>query len=159
MKNNESGQALFEFIAFFPFMIIFFMLIFSVNNAINGSINQQKIARAYFFSRIKGDSNMPPARSLEAGSWTEIYGMFFIGYAEKTQAQQPFASCYGVFGLRGGDASEGECDEELPPAQTSVKYIKPQTAFGACGETYVKVAEGQFDQHLTRANASSCIIR
>ena len=61
---REEGQALFEFVVFLPFLLFILVLMFTLGNAINGSINQQKAARRYFFYLNKGNSTLPNASNL-----------------------------------------------------------------------------------------------
>ena len=58
-KNNQTGQALIELIIFLPLMFMFYSMISGFANAINASINQQKVARAYFYYKVQNNSTIP----------------------------------------------------------------------------------------------------
>ncbi|MCY4523174.1 MAG: hypothetical protein OXB84_00400, partial [Halobacteriovoraceae bacterium] len=48
-KIYSKGQALIELLVFFPFLILLIIAMLKLASAINGSINQQKAVRSYFF--------------------------------------------------------------------------------------------------------------
>jgi hypothetical protein len=48
---NQEGQAVFELLIFLPFLLFLYTIYYTAGNAINGSINQQKAVRGYFYSR------------------------------------------------------------------------------------------------------------
>ena len=52
MAAKQQGQALVEFIIFLPFMLMMYTVVITLGDAINGSINQQKATRAYFYYRL-----------------------------------------------------------------------------------------------------------
>ena len=58
-RSHQKGQALIELIIFLPLMFMFYSMISGFANAINGSINQQKIARSYFYYRLQNNSTIP----------------------------------------------------------------------------------------------------
>ena len=58
-QERARGQALFEFIVFLPFLLFMLTIMFTVGNAINGSINQQKAVRRYFFTSTKATPPFP----------------------------------------------------------------------------------------------------
>ena len=64
--ENSEGQAIFELILFMPFLVYFVTLLFTAGNSINGSINQQKAVRGYFYHLLKGNSNLPVKLDLDA---------------------------------------------------------------------------------------------
>ncbi|MEI8346210.1 MAG: hypothetical protein WCG27_02000, partial [Pseudomonadota bacterium] len=65
-KKSQQGQSIFEFLIFFPFLLILFFSFSVVGGAINSSINQQKAARGYFFKMTRGNSRIPTAGDIKA---------------------------------------------------------------------------------------------
>ncbi len=156
-KNiNNNGQALFEFIFFLPIMSAFLFLLFSVGNSINGSINQQKISRSYFYARIKNNSMMPLVGSIEeqrANLQFNSMGMFYIGWKERFNSSSssengiPLAPCYKMHvPLKN---FEQECSDYN---QDEINYIRVGTVYGACGATFVNI-----DSEMLRAPVSGNI--
>lgn len=132
--KNEQGQALVEFVLFLPLMLVMYVTIVSLGNAINGSINQQKIARGYFYSRILNNSTIPKPskRDQSFRNWRQ-FGMFFIGYAERKEGNTPVSACYKL--ELPTPSSENTCDKY---AKTSTTFVRVSTAFGICGGTYLR---------------------
>ncbi len=136
-KNNQKGQALIELIIFLPMMFTLYAVIGGFANAINGSINQQKVTRAYFYYRLQNNSTIPKP-DIEAThlNWTK-FGMFFIGWKDYFAAgTSPVQPCYRIsIPLQ---ASEVDKCEEKYTSQTS-QFIRVGTVYGICGATYVNV--------------------
>jgi hypothetical protein len=137
-KMNQKGQALIELVIFLPLMFMFYSMISGFANAINGSINQQKIARSYFYYRIQNNSNMPKP-SWDPGdpiyNWGQ-FGMFFIGWKDYFVDRKPVAPCYRLtIPLQAG--SSDTCEERYNTPTT--QFIRVQTAYGACGATYQRI--------------------
>ncbi len=134
MKKNQKGQAVIEFIIFLPFILMILSVILSIANAINGSINQQKAARAYLFYRIQNDSTTPKknAESAPHLGW-ERFGMYIIGWKDKFDNETPVAPCY-KFNLPLGSTAGDKCDD--PYDKETTQYIRIQTVFGICGASY-----------------------
>lgn len=130
---NNEGQAVFEMLAFFPFLIFLFTIIVTMGNSINGSINQQKATRSYFLYAYSNDSMGVPLNDLNklAGVGVLTTGMYAFGWAEKTEGDNPYAGCYRLQQIVGGDSSE-DCFEEVAPGKNSSDFIKVFTAFGIC---------------------------
>lgn len=135
---DHKGQALIEFVLFLPFMMMMYMSILTIGNAINGSINQQKITRGYFYYRLSNNSTMPrplrdPSRPEPSEGWS-IFGMQIIGWADKFEGRNPVSACY-KFALPFED-SEEECDDKF--TETKTPFIRTETVYGLCGATYQK---------------------
>lgn len=131
---NEDGQALIEFILFLPLMLVMYVTVVSIGNAINGSINQQKVTRGYFYSRILNNSTIPKpsARDQSFRNWSQ-FGMFFIGYSERKDGNTPVAACYKL--ELPTPSNENSCDEY---SKSSTTFIRVSTAYGICGGTYIR---------------------
>ncbi len=139
-ETAQTGQALFEMLLFFPFMLILYSVIMSMGGAINGSINQQKVARAYFYSQVKNNSHIPAASDLDNLSISSHVGAFFIGWREYSDGLVPVAPCYKVSPFVRASTSE-DCDQSREQSTTS--FIRVKTAYGVCSATY-SLQEGTF---------------
>lgn len=130
---NQKGQALVEFMLFLPFMLMLYATISSIGNALNGSINQQKITRAYFYYRAQNNSTLPKPKN-SFPNW-KLFGMVINGWKESFAdgGQIPLAPCY-KFNLPLGDTSGDECEEGYTSSTT--QYIRVGTVYGVCGATY-----------------------
>lgn len=135
-QNNEKGQALVELIIFLPLMFMFYSMIAGFANAINGSINQQKIARSYFYYRLQNNSTIPKPDPDNAFANWQLFGMFFIGWKDKFDAgNKPVAPCYQLtIPLKANASDTCETDYTTP----TTLFIRVQTAYGVCGGTYQK---------------------
>lgn len=154
---NEDGQALFEFIFFLPIMITLLVLLLKIGNSINGAINQQKISRAYFFSKIKNNSMVPLVS--EGHQQFDSIGMTYIGWAKELKNDQfPVQPCYKLnLPATGSANSEGECKEY---SGDSTEYIRVGTVFGLCGVTLKKSGNSSFSKDpLLASGASGCLIQ
>jgi hypothetical protein len=132
--DNENGQAIFEFLFFFPTIILLIFLIVSLGNSINGSINQQKVTRSYLYARLKNTSMYPQKDPDDQiyQNW-KIFGMFFIGWKEKFAegTESPLQPCYKVQ-LPFAD-TESKCDTYKKETSS---FIRVGTVYGLCGATY-----------------------
>lgn len=138
--HSERGQGILEFLVFLPFMLMMYSVTMSLSNAINASINQQKIARAYWHYRNLNNSTIPrPRRDGQKDSW-KIFGMQIMGWAEKLEGGKntPFAPCFKFVLPLGEDASD-KCEETY--TGVSSQFIRVQTVYGICGATYGKGGE------------------
>lgn len=168
LLTDQSGQALLEFLAFLPFIIMMYLITITLGGAIFGSINQQKAARGYLFARVKNNSYLP--RPGYAGAdvddaelpWRgwERFGTYFIGWKEKfAGAGSPLASCYKL-NLPTKDI-EKKCESYGKQAS---QYIRVMTVYGICGATYF-VKEGADVYHTPWqvanevANVDACTIK
>lgn len=140
-KKNQKGQALIELIIFLPLMFMFYSMISGFANAINGSINQQKITRAYFYYRIQNNSTIPKP-SGGPPKWS-TFGMFFIGWKDYFSGPGgsgdegiPMAPCYRVSVPLQASAND-KCEDKYTTENT--QFIRVQTVYGICGATYQKI--------------------
>ncbi len=151
--RNENGQAIFEFIIFLPFLLILLSITITISSSINGSINQQKITRGYFFHRVKGNSTIPSPQEMDGFSVKKV-SMRFVGWAEKMDGAEndgsPYATCYKMTKLLGIGGNR-ECDDSLPGDGTT-SIIKPRTVFGICTNTFENIN----DQYQHRLYDSGC---
>lgn len=139
-KNNQKGQALIEMIVFLPLMVAIYSVINGFANSINASINQQKIARAYFYNRIQNNSTIPGTKSADPNvimGW-RTFGMFYIGWKEYFTGDaddgSPIMPCYKI-NLPFRNAPTDECEEKYTQPETL--WVRVGTVYGLCGATYV----------------------
>lgn len=160
-KKNESGQALIELIIFLPMMFTIYFLIAGFANSINGSINQQKITRAYFYYLLQNNSTLPQPDGNTHQAWGR-FGMFFIGWREKFAegSESPVMPCYEItFPMKA--AANDHCEDKYK--EDSSKFIRVGTVYGMCGTTYWTVgnivhwAENYADFRAI-VDPSSCLI-
>ena len=139
---KEEGQAMMEFVLFLPFMMMMYFSILSIGNAINGSINQQKAARGYFYYRMGNSSMMPKARrqGIEPSDDWGTFGMQIMGWAESFEGDSPVAPCF-KFQMPLGEIDEDECRKAYTGTKT--QFIRVQTVYGICGATYKKIGNNQ----------------
>lgn len=134
--ENEEGQSVIEFVIFLPFLLMMYTATMSIANAINGSLNQQKVTRAYFYYTLQNNSTFPrPYR--DGGSqpynyWTQ-FGMQIMGWTEKLVNEEPVMTCY-KFKIPLGTAKGDSCEKSY--RTTTTQYIRVGTVYGACGTTY-----------------------
>lgn len=137
---NEKGQALIEFLLFLPFMLMMYSLVLSIGNAINGSINQNKVTRSYFYYRLQNNSMAPTPRRQGGATFPSdwnTFGMAFVGWMEQFEGGQdtgkPEAPCYRLR-LPLGNSSTDKCAETY--SEETTQFIRVMTVFGVCGATY-----------------------
>ncbi|HXH31625.1 MAG TPA: hypothetical protein VNJ01_12495 [Bacteriovoracaceae bacterium] len=165
MKNKErgqSGQALIELIMFLPLMFTLYSLISGFAGAINGSINQQKISRAYFYYRIQNNSTIPkPDVEGTYKSWKK-FGMFYIGWKDYFKNESPVMPCYRI-SIPLKEAATDKCDEKY--SKTTSQFIRVGTVYGFCGATYNTISGAAYPApdysgltYKEVVDASSCLI-
>lgn len=136
MKNeliSQKGQALIELIIFLPLMITIYSVIGGFASSINGSINQQKITRAYFYYRIQNNSTIPgPKTNRDFTQWKQ-FGMFFIGWRDKLNGDSPVMPCYKI-SIPFKEAPEDNCEDQY--TQDKTLWVRVGTVYGVCGQTY-----------------------
>ena len=132
--KSQKGQALIELIVFLPLMLTLYSVIGGFANSINGSINQQKIARSYFYYRIQNNSTIPGTKSGDFQNWRQ-FGMFYIGWKDKFESgDQPVMPCYKINIPFKEDPSDG-CEQ--PYTSNNTLWIRVGTVYGICGGTYI----------------------
>lgn len=163
MIKNDKGQALIELIIFLPLMITLYSVIGGFASSINGSINQQKITRAYFYYRIQNNSTIPGPKSGPWETWSK-FGMFNIGWRDYLVGGQenPVMTCYRV-SIPFKNAPNEKCDE--PYTQTNTLWVRVGTVYGLCGGTYQNFNNQVYllpdlkeSDFKTVVDKSSCII-
>lgn len=161
-RKNEKGQALIELIIFLPLMFMFYSMISGFANAINGSINQQKITRAYFYYRLQNNSTIPKPDSESTHSNWSTFGMFFIGWKDYFESQKPMAPCYQIT-VPLAAAGSDKCEERY--TSESTMFIRVQTVYGVCGATYwgdgskvIQIPDATGMTYNQVTNSSSCTI-
>ncbi|MAW07089.1 MAG: hypothetical protein CME61_02280 [Halobacteriovoraceae bacterium] len=130
---NKKGQAMFEFVIFLPFVIVLFKMFLNIGGAINGSINQQKTLRGYFYHTLRGSSYFPSLKTLDS-SWKTFSeaGFYAIGFSETLIDDKPISPCYKIEPFFGPDVDK--CLER--PKNNKSQFIKPKTMYGLCGAHY-----------------------
>lgn len=160
---TEKGQALIEFVLFLPFMLMTYSIIMNVSNAINASLNQQKVTRAYFYYRMQNNSTIPKPRRDGVNphnNWS-TFGMQIIGWAEERVDDSPVAACF-KFNIPLGDTEGDSCKEGY--TKTTTQYIRVGTVYGVCGATYANIG-GNINQFPTATitneflTQDSCVIQ
>ncbi|MEX0798898.1 MAG: hypothetical protein WD025_05610 [Bacteriovoracaceae bacterium] len=133
--KTQKGQALIEFILFFPFLLMMYSVSLSIANSINASINQQKVTRGYFYFRLQNNSTLPtPFRGEPPNNWTR-FGHQINLWGEKLLDDKPLAACF-KFNVPLGEAQDDTCENSY--SNRTTQYIRVGTVYGVCGATYVK---------------------
>src|SRR5690554_6637793 len=131
--KNQKGQALIEFILFFPFLLMMYSVTLSIANSINASINQQKQTRGYFYYRVQNNAMTPmPDRDGGPSAFTR-FGMDVTLWGHKVIGNRPVASCF-KFNVPLGAGEGDECEKGYSGKTT--QFIRVGTAYGVCGATY-----------------------
>ena len=131
VKLNK-GQALIELIIFLPLMIALYSVISGFANSINGSINQQKITRAYFYNRIQNNSTFPgPSLVGDSLPMWSVFGVFFIGWKDYFKnATSPVMPCYKV-SIPFKNGPKDKCEDAY--SQKRTLWVRVGTVYGVCG--------------------------
>lgn len=156
--KDESGQAIFEMIVFFPFIILLFTLIVTVGNSINGSINQQKATRAYYYYSVAGSSMGAPTSDLSGlnGQGVAQVGFYAFGWKESDVGNIAVSTCYRMNKFLGSKSNE---DCQNPEAdEGSTDFIRVFTAYGVCTGSLIS-DNGQFYLDSAALGANSCSVR
>lgn len=139
VKKNQKGQALIELIVFLPLMFTLYSMISGFASAINGSINQQKATRAYFYYRVQNNPYVPkPDEGDTHLNWAE-FGMFFVGWMDEMQSDNPVSPCYRVSVPMANNTPE-QCGQAY--SRTTTQFIRVGTAYGICGATFARAPAG-----------------
>lgn len=140
--KNEQGQSLFEFIIFLPFLLVLFAVYNALANSINGSINQQKAVRGYYWFLVGNNSYMPLKSDLERVAPNNFMGLFAIGWRDrKLDGDVPGAPCYELKTVVPADPNDS-CDDSID-GSTTTNFIRIYTVYGACGASWRKT-EGTY---------------
>ena len=151
-SSGEKGQAIFEFIIFLPFFILFFAVMVSVIGGINASINQQKALRGYFFYSIKNNSTLPFNQDMASylGKGVSRVGAYSFGWTKEQRGESQLGSCFKVPSLSPRDS---QCEEGIEDNVTGL--IKIFSAYGVCSGSYI-FSEGKvFVDYLSGTSISS----
>lgn len=139
---DQSGQALIELIIFLPLMFGLYSMISGFASAINGSINQQKATRAYFYFRLQGNSTFPkptPGTSNQVfvnEGWKR-FGMYYVGWMDYMEGGiNPVMPCYRI-SIPLSPANGDKCEEKYTDEKT--QYLRVGTVYGGCGATYARM--------------------
>jgi len=131
--RNNKGQALIELIVFLPLMITLYSVIGGLASSINGSINQQKVTRAYFYYRVQNNSTIPGPKAGDWSTWKK-FGMFYIGWKDYFQSgDTPVMPCYKI-SIPFKEAPADGCADTYSEAKTL--WVRVGTVYGICGGTY-----------------------
>ncbi len=141
---NNDGQGIFEFIIFMPILIVTYMFIFRVGASINGSINQQKLTRRYFYYKVQNDSMTPRRDGLTSSRFSD-FALYFVGWRDKKVGEAPVATCYKMTLPFAGSRNDESCEESY--SGTSTSFIRVQTAYGLCGATYLSTGGSAMRVH------------
>lgn len=167
--KKERGQALIELIIFLPLMITLYSVIGGFASSINGSINQQKVTRAYFYYRVQNNSTIPGPKTGEVVDTWRQFGMYYIGWRDYFKGGddaggQPVMPCYKI-SIPFKDNPADKCEDRYSQSQTL--WVRVGTIYGVCGATYLNQGNNQFftlpdgaDKNAFQqvVDRSSCII-
>ncbi len=146
IKEDEKGQALVEFLLFLPFILMMYSVTLSISNAINASINQQKVTRAYFYYRMQNNATIPKPRRFDSSppyyNW-QTFGMQFIGWSRDMKDQNPVAPCF-KFNIPLGAKKGDECEKGY--SEKTTQFIRVGTVYGVCGATYKRNGSGEINR-------------
>ncbi len=134
---NQKGQAVFEMILFLPFLMFLYTIYYTTGNSINGSINQQKAVRGYFYTLVKGNSYVIPFVELKHFRSLGIskVGFFSLGWDDHLTNDKPFAPCFRFSSILKNKTTE-ECNSGEREAPDSSRFIRVFTYYGVCGPYY-----------------------
>ena len=159
--KKEEGQAVFEFLVFLPLLMFLLTVLITIGNSINGSINQQKATRRYFFYIIKGNSTLPRYDNLQKlhGYGHTRVGMSGIGWRGKSEGKTSFGTCYRFLDTFSDNQSDTGCgNPQIEDGKSN--FVRIFTYFGVCGETYRADSGGiHFEpDYASRATRGGCLV-
>jgi hypothetical protein len=135
-SKDQKGQALIELIIFLPLMFTVYAVISGFANAINGSINQQKVVRSYFYFRTQNNSMIP--KPIEGFTQYQQFGADFLGWKEFFGGnEQPMAPCYKVSIPMKASGTDSCANRYSEPSSL---YMRVGTAYGVCGGTFMNTS-------------------
>jgi len=162
IKNNK-GQAIFEFIVFLPFFLILLSVLTTMGGAINGSINQNKAVRGYFYYLVKNNSTIPPAEDLEAFRGAiSATGMYSIGWRDYSAGATPYGPCYRLLSFAtGGEKREEACSDKMLGVEGISTFVKVFSVYGLCSSSYFIGPSGnmEFNPLVNSSITGDCTIR
>ena len=159
--KEQKGQSLFEFIFFMPFMLLLITLFLTFGGAINGSINQQKATRGYFYALAMNNSTTPTFDILEGLNSLDSIGSSVIGWTrdEVSAGKAPIAPCYKLATFLSGGVGDA-CEDERDPGAKATNFVRVYTAYGVCGAGYLKNNGAFVYDPLNRSpGASNCTMK
>ena len=147
---NSKGQSVFEFIVFIPFLLLLLQTFLKVGGAINGSINQQKHVRGYYYYKLKNSSFFPSVNDLKQLSSMTQVGYSAFGWSEElVGGQQPKAACYQLNSFFGEPIDT--CRELTERAEGKSQFIRVYSVYGLCGIVYTVGSEGKWQSVFSSA--------
>jgi hypothetical protein len=158
--KNQKGQALFEFIFFMPFMLLLVTLFLTFGGSINGSINQQKATRGYFYSLLMNNSTAPTLPELQALKSLDSIGASIAGWtSELFGGVTPQATCYKLSTFMTSGPSD-KCEDPRDPAARATNFVRIYTAYGVCSASFRK-ENGKFEYDIMNQSngGTSCSIK
>lgn len=166
--KSQKGQSVFELIIFMPLFLYMTKVLFDYGDAINHSINQNKVVRGYYYYTISNDSNAPN------WSFSEDYylrgniigpnaaiGLDSYAWSLDSTAGdlRPKGSCVPVPGFLGNDLASDECRApNIVDGKT--RFIRSYSAFGVCTGSWINVgapnSRVMYSLSWTRAASVRC---
>ena len=141
-----------EFLFFFPFMVLLLITMLKFASAINGSINQQKAVRSYFFHLLKNNSNLPNLRDLEIykkdGNDLNKIRMSVLAWRNQEVGPNSYAPCYEMPPFINTGTTE-TCNDTsgLSSLDKTSSFIRVFTAFGICSTNYLYKGSASGDEY------------
>lgn len=162
LVKHQQGQALIELIIFLPLMITLYSVIGGFASSINGSINQQKITRSYFYYRVQNNSTIPTPKVGDFDNW-KTFGMFFIGWRDKyVNGDSPVMPCFKIT-IPFKENPADKCEDAY--SETKTLWIRVGTIYGICGATYAAknkrvylIPDGDGMDYKEVVDKKSCLI-
>ena len=150
--KSDKGQAIFEFIIFLPFFILFFAVMVSVIGGINASINQQKTLRGYFFYTIRNNSTLPFNQDMDSYLSKGVLrvGAYSFGFSKEQRGDNQLGPCFKVPALRPRDDT---CEKGIEDTVSGL--IKVFSAYGVCSASYIFSENNVYVDNLSGVSISS----
>lgn len=156
--KSERGQAIFEFVIFIPFLLIFIATLVTVIGAVNGSINQVKATRNYFYMLANNNSMLPATKLLLELKNTKglgLIGISSVAWRVKAQGESSLAPCYKIATFVGETPVGEECDARFEESFST--FIKVKTMYGLCATTYDTTGNPRI-AHEVSSGSQSCML-
>ncbi|OFZ20796.1 MAG: hypothetical protein A2202_06560 [Bdellovibrionales bacterium RIFOXYA1_FULL_36_14] len=145
LKNKKddfkSGQSIVEFMIFLPLIMIIFLMTITISASINGSINQLKATRGYFYFLTKGNSRGPFVQDLATMiGKVDMVGVHVLGWYNYAVGVEAVAPCYSLQSLITSQASDVcENTSSISGKNAKSKFIRPFTVYGVCSAYVYKI--------------------